>query len=70
MRLLFLLHGKSGDNMPRPKGSKNKTPAQGRKTIFKSVTIVGSPEEVEKLKELAEKSGKSVSRFIIETILN
>ena len=53
----------------RPKGSPNKGTELGRKTIFKSVTISGSPEEVEELKRLATESGKSVSRFIIETIL-
>lgn len=54
----------------RPKGSPNKGTELGRKTIFKSVTISGSPEEVEKIKQLAEASGKSVSRFIIERILS
>jgi len=54
----------------RPKGSPNKGTELGRKTIFKSVTISGSPEEVEKIKQLAEASGKSVSRFIIEKILD
>lgn len=44
--------------------------ATGRKTIFASVTISGYPEEVEKIKALAKESGKSVSRFIIEKILN
>lgn len=53
----------------RPKGSPNKGTELGRKTIFASVTISGSPEEVAKIKELAKESGKSVSRFIIESIL-
>ena len=54
----------------RPKGSPNKGTELGRKTIFASVTISGYPEEVEKIKALAKESGKSVSRFIIEKILN
>lgn len=54
----------------RPKGSPNKGTELGRKTIFKSVTISGSPEEVDKIKQLAESSGKSISRFIIEKILS
>ena len=55
--------------MPRPKGSKNKTPAQGRKTVFKSVTIAAYPEEIEELKTLAEKENLSVSKFIIKKCL-
>lgn len=53
----------------RPKGSPNKGTELGRKTIFKTASISGSPEEIEALKKLAEQSGKSFSRFIIETIL-
>ena len=54
----------------RPKGSPNKGTELGRKTIFRSLTISGSPSEIEQLKELAQKSGKkSVSRFIIESLL-
>lgn len=53
----------------RPKGSPNKGTELGRKTIFKSVTISGSPAEVDELKRLANEAGKSVSRFIIESIL-
>lgn len=54
----------------RPKGSKNKTPAQGRKTVFKTVSISGTPEEVDKLKQLALDAGyKSFSRFVIESLL-
>ena len=54
----------------RPKGSPNKGTELGRKTVFKSITISGSPEEVERIRQLAESSGKSVSRFIIERILS
>ena len=53
----------------RPKGSPNKGTELGRKTIFKTTTISGSPEEINALKELAEKSRKSLSRLIIETLL-
>lgn len=53
----------------RPKGSPNKGTELGRKTIFKSVTISGSPAEVDEIKRLAAESGKSVSRFIIESLV-
>lgn len=53
----------------RPKGAKNKTPAQGRKTLFKNITVSGSPEEIEQLKKLAEASGKSLSRFVLDSLL-
>lgn len=53
----------------RPKGSPNKGTELGRKTPFKTVSISGSPEEIEALKSLAMKSGKSFSRFVIESLL-
>ncbi len=53
----------------RPKGAPNKGTELGRKTLFKSTTISGAPSEIDALKELAEKNGKSLSRFIIETLL-
>lgn len=53
----------------RPKGAKNKTPAQGRKTPYKNITVSGSPEEIEELKKLAEASEKSLSRFVLESLL-
>ncbi len=43
--------------------------ATGRKIIFKTASISGTPEEIEQLKKLAEKSGKSFSRFIIESFI-
>ena len=43
--------------------------ATGRKVIFKTASISGTPEEIEQLKKLAEKSGKTFSRFIIESFL-
>ena len=54
----------------RTKGSKNKKMAQSRITIFKSLTIAGTPEEIEKIKELSKQSGKSISRFLIDLALN
>ena len=54
----------------RPKGSLNKKPAAGRKTVFASTTISGSPEEIAAVKEKAAAAGKSVSRFLIELALN
>lgn len=56
--------------MPRPKGSKNKIPAQGRKTIFANTTISATPEEMEQIKSKAEKAGKTVSRFLVDLALN
>lgn len=53
----------------RPKGSANNGTVLGRKTPYKNVTVSGSPEEIEELKKLAEASGKSLSRFVIESIL-
>lgn len=53
----------------RPKGSPNKGTELGRKTIFKSTTISGSPEEIDALKKLAADSGMSLSRLVIETLL-
>jgi predicted DNA-binding protein len=55
--------------MPRPAGSKNKKPAEGRKTIYKTISISALPEEVEQLKALAQKSGKTLSRFLVELAL-
>lgn len=56
--------------MPRPKGSKNKNPAQGRKTIFANTTISGTPEEIALLKEKAKQAGKTVSRYVMDLALN
>lgn len=55
--------------MPRPAGSKNKKPAEGRKIIYKTFSISALPEEAEQLKALAEKSGKTLSRFLVELAL-
>lgn len=53
----------------RPKGSPNKGTELGRKTQFKNLSVSGYPEEIEEIKKLAKESGKSVSKFIIESIL-
>lgn len=55
--------------MSRPVGSKNKKPAQGRKTIFQSTSVSGKPEEIAHLKALAEKNGKTVSRLVLDWAL-
>lgn len=54
--------------MPRPKGSKNKTPAQGRITPYATISIAGSPEEIARVKELAAKAGKTVSRYLLDLV--
>mgnify|MGYP002517377650 FL=1 len=55
--------------MSRPKGAKNKNPAQGRKTVFKTMSISGKQGEIEYLKQLAEKNGKTVSRLVLDWAL-
>lgn len=55
--------------MSRPIGSKNKKPAEGRKTLYKTFSISALPEEAEEIKELANKAGKTVSRFLIDLAL-
>lgn len=55
-----------------PKGGARKgagRPATGRLKIFASLTISGTPEEIEKIKQLAKENNKSASRFIIDKIL-
>lgn len=47
----------------RPKKSENE------KTVYKTISIAGSPEEIKKIRELAESEKKTISRFIIEKIL-
>lgn len=41
----------------------------GRQKIYVNTTISGLPEEIAALKTLAKKSGKTLSRFVIETFL-
>lgn len=40
----------------------------GKKKVFFSATISGTPEEIERLKEIAKANGKSVSRYILDAI--
>ena len=47
----------------RPKKAKNE------KTVFKTISIAGRPEEIEKIKEMAKTEGKNVSRFLIDMAL-
>lgn len=56
----------------RPAGSKNKIKktGQGKRTPFANVTVSGHPDEIADLKELAKESGKSLSRFVLDTLLN
>lgn len=54
--------------MSRPFGCKNKNPAQGRKTIFKTMSISGKPEEIEALKQYAKSCGKTVSRLVLDAL--
>lgn len=55
--------------MPRPKGSKNKKPAQGRKIIYKTFSISCLPEDYEKIKTLAESEKLSISKLVLKSIL-
>ena len=41
----------------------------GRQKIYVNTTISGLPEEIDALKALAKKSGKTLSRFVIESFL-
>lgn len=47
----------------RPKKEENE------KTIYKTISIAGNPEEIEEIKEMAKAENKTISRFIIEKIL-
>ena len=51
------------------KGRVGRKPSETHK-VFKSLTISGSEEEIEALKRLASESGKSASRFIIESLVS
>lgn len=41
----------------------------GRQKIYRTLSIAGTDEEVSRIRELAEESGKSVSRYVIDTLL-
>lgn len=51
----------------RKKGSV-KDGATGRKKIFQTASISGTPEEIARLKANAESAGQSVSRFVISQL--
>lgn len=51
-------------------GRKKGSVSCGEKKIFKTVSISGTPEELEKLKNFAKQSGKTVSRFVLDNLLN
>lgn len=44
--------------------------AESGKTIYKTISVAGSPEEIEQIREMAQAENKTVSRFIIESILS
>lgn len=45
-------------------------PKKGPDARRKTMSISGTPAEIEELQRLAEDSGKTVSRFIIESLIN
>lgn len=49
----------------RPAGT-----VRGRTVEYKTISISALPEEVERIKELAKKSGKTVSRYLVELALS
>lgn len=49
-------------------GRKQKNPEE--KIVYKNITISGKPEELEALKQKAKENGKTLSRYIIESLLN
>lgn len=42
---------------------------RGRTVEYKTISISALPEEVERIKELAKESGKTVSRYLVELAL-
>ena len=51
----------------RKKGSV-KEGAHGRKKIFQTASISGTPEEIERLKANAQAAGQSVSRYVLSRL--
>lgn len=51
-------------------GGGRKKKAESEKKVFVTSSISGSPEEMTALKQKAKENGKTLSRFVIETILN
>ena len=56
----------------RPGAGRKPLPPElkGRKTMFKTISISGYPEEVEKLKKQAAAEGLSVSRYIFSHLIH
>ena len=52
----------------RKAGGGRKPLPEGKKKVFQSTTISGTPEEIARLKKIADDNGKSVSRFILDEI--
>ena len=52
----------------RKAGGGRKPLPVGKKKVFQSTTISGTPEEIARLKKIADDNGKSVSRFILDEI--
>ena len=44
--------------------------ATGRLKQFQSTSVTGTPEEIAQLKELAKAENKSVSRYVLDTLLH
>lgn len=43
--------------------------AENEKTVYKTLSIAGSPEEIEQIRKMAKEENKTVSRFVIESVL-
>lgn len=48
-------------------GGRKKLPPSEKK-VFKTVSISGTPEEIENLKQKAKSENKTVSRFVLERV--
>lgn len=42
---------------------------ESEKTVYRTLSIAGNPEEIEQIKNLAKAENKTVSRFVIERVL-
>ena len=52
----------------RKPGSLNKNNALGRKKIYQTISISGTPDEIAALKANAEAAGQTVSRFVLDRL--
>lgn len=52
----------------RKAGGGRKPLPVGKKKVFQSTTISGTPEEIARLKKIADDNGKSVSRLVLDNI--